>query len=69
MPTLIENDDKKYTILNVLSDIKEFTSKACKLTNHCVNIIFKICTITKKHGILICKAISDEVVKDILKYE
>ena len=69
MPELIEKDNKKYTFWNVLEDLKEFTSKACKLTNHCVKIIFKIFTITKNHGILICKAINEEVVKDILKYE
>ena len=48
---------------------KEFTYKAYNITKKCVKIFFNFCNITKKHSIIFCKSINEEIIKDLLKNE
>lgn len=58
--------DTKNKFWSTIDNLKEFTTEACKITNYCVKIIFKACNITKKYSILYCKAINEEIIKDLI---
>jgi len=47
--------------------LKEFVSDVVNITNKCVRIIFKTCTITKKYTILFLKDINNEIIKELIK--
>lgn len=61
------NENECILLKPVNNDFSVFVKDAINITKKCLNLLFKICNITKKHTFLFLKDINNEIIKDIIK--